>query len=167
MPATPGQDSPRPFAWIGLVAKRIVAEPPVFISATAGVLEVIDLSNSSNPQLGSLYLYRTTDAGLSWHGGDVLGGTSAITIPESGIPSCVVPTGEVIVAATVNGQITLYQLPLGASTWTKIATASNSITLLAGMTQLDFVNQMAGWAVTNAGLIATADGGVTWAVRHV
>ncbi len=142
------------------------AEPPVFTSASAGVLEVIKLSNSSNPQLGTLYLYRTTDAGLSWHGGIVLGGTSAITIPESGVPSCVLPTGEVIVAATVNGQITLYQLPPGASIWTKLATASNSTTLLAGMTQLDFVDQMTGWAVTNAGLIATSDGGVTWAVRH-
>ncbi len=145
---------------------HVYAELPVFISATAGVLEVIDLSNSSNPQLGSLYVYRTTDVGLSWHGGAVLGGTSAITIPESGVPSSVLPTGEVFVAATVHGQMTLYQLPLGTNTWTKIATAASSTTLLAGMTQLDFVNQMTGWAVTNAGLIATTDGGVTWAVRH-
>jgi photosystem II stability/assembly factor-like uncharacterized protein len=145
---------------------HVYAEPPVFTSATAGVLEVIDLSNSSNPQRGSLYFYRTTDAGMSWHEGAVLGGTSEITIPDSGVPSCVLPTGEVFVAATVNEQITLYQLPLGTNTWTKIDTAATSTKLLAGMTQVDFVNQMTGWVVTSAGLIATTDGGVTWAVRH-
>ena len=103
-----------------------VAEPPVFTSPTAGVLEMTDLSpRSPSSSLGTLYVYRTTDAGM-----------------------------------------TLYQLPLGARTWTKIVTAATSTKLLAGLTQVDFVNQMTGWAVTSAGLIATTDGGVTWAVRH-
>jgi photosystem II stability/assembly factor-like uncharacterized protein len=160
------QSSPIPPGSVPGTQMQLYAEPPVFTSASAGVLEVIELSNSSNPQQGTLYFYRTTDAGLSWHEGAVLGGASAITIPESGVPSCVLPTGEVFVAATVHGQMTLYQLPPGASTWTKIATAASSTTLLAGMMQVDFVNQMTGWAVTNAGLIATTDGGVTWVVQH-
>jgi photosystem II stability/assembly factor-like uncharacterized protein len=145
----------------------VVAEPPVFTSATAGVLEMTSSSLTgafSSP--GTLYLYRTMDAGLSWQEVTALGGTSGINAVAYGIPSSVLPTGEVFIALTVNGQTTLYQLPLGASNWTKIATAASATTLLAGLTQLDFVNQMTGWAVTSAGLIATTDGGVTWAVRH-
>jgi photosystem II stability/assembly factor-like uncharacterized protein len=148
------QSSPHP------VQGSLAVEPPIFISATAGVLEIID------SRAGALYLYRTNDAGMSWQEVTAFGGTSAITVPTFGFPSWVLPTGEVIVALKVSGQISLYHLPPGASTWTKIATGSSSTTLLAGMTQLDFVNQMTGWAVTSAGLIATTDGGVTWAVRH-
>jgi hypothetical protein len=158
-----GQSSPIPPGFVAGSQTELVAELPVFTSATAGVLQII---SSPSPPLGTLYVYRTTDAGMSWQEVTAFGGTSAINVPASGFPGCVLPTGEVIVAATVKGQMTLYQLPLGASTWTKIATAASSTTLLAGMIQLDFVNQMIGWAVTSAGLIATVDGGVTWAVRH-
>jgi photosystem II stability/assembly factor-like uncharacterized protein len=151
-----GQSSPNP------VQGAFAAEPPIFISATAGVFEMATSRASS----GTLYLYRTTDAGMSWYEVTSLGGTSATSIPRSGIPTSVLPTGEVLVALLVHGQMTLYQLPPGASTWTQIATASSSTALLAGMTEVDFINQMTGWAVTGAGLIATIDGGVTWAVRH-
>jgi photosystem II stability/assembly factor-like uncharacterized protein len=79
----------------------------------------------------------------------------------------VLSTGDVFAAVTVNGQITLYTLPIGATNWTKINTGASSTALLSGITQLDFVNQTTGWAATAAGLIETADGGVTWTVVHV
>jgi len=153
--------------WMGLSSPNpaqgaYAVEPPVFISPTAGVLELTTSRDGS----GTLYWYRTTDGGMSWHGVIALGGTSAINIPAYGVPSSVLPTGELFVALAENGQTILYQLPPGASQWTRIATAGSSTTLLVGMTQLDFASQMTGWAVTSAGLIATIDGGVTWAVWH-
>ena len=76
-------------------------------------------------------------------------------------------TGDVFAAVTVNGQVTLYQLPVGATSWTKINTGATYTFLLSGITQLDFVNLTTGWAVTGAGLIETTDGGVTWTFVHV
>jgi photosystem II stability/assembly factor-like uncharacterized protein len=114
----------------------------------------------------STTLWHTTDAGTSWQKDTARGNPGGIDIPANGALSSVLPTGEVFVAVTVNGRITLYHLTPGTSTWTQIATVGSSIPLLAGMTQLDFVNQMTGWAVTSAGLIATIDGGVTWAPWH-
>ncbi|MGO8946347.1 MAG: hypothetical protein ACLQUY_01530 [Ktedonobacterales bacterium] len=137
---------------------------PVFTSATAGVLEVTALSSPSGPV--TLYLYRTTDGGTSWQPGPTLGGTANTSVPVNSFPSSVLSTGEVFVAPTVSRQVTLYQLPLGATSWSKIITSGSSLSLLSGLTQVDFVNPMTGWAVTTAGLIGTADGGVTWTVLH-
>jgi photosystem II stability/assembly factor-like uncharacterized protein len=134
------------------------AELPAFTSATAGVLEVTALSGPSSP--ATLYLYRTTDAGTSWQLGPNL------SVSVTGVPSSVLANGEVFVAPTVSGQVTLYQLPLGATSWTKITAGSSSSALLSGLTQLDYVSPMVGWAVTHAGLIGTTDGGMTWSVLH-
>ncbi len=144
-------------------------EPPVFTSATAGILEVISASGStSGTSQGLFTVYRTTDAGSSWQLGPSLSGVpiSYTNAPMPSLVSSVLSTGEVLAAATVNGQLALYQLPAGATSWTKINTGSSSTALLSGMTQLDFVNQMSGWAVTSAGLIGTTDGGVTWTLLH-
>jgi hypothetical protein len=138
---------------------QLEAELPAFTSATAGVLEVTSLPNPSSRAI--LYLYRTTDAGRSWQLGPNL------SVSLTSIPSSVLSTGEVLVAPTVSGQVTLYQLPFGATSWTKINTGSSSTALLGGITQLHFVNQTIGRAVTQAGLIGTTDGGVTWTVLHV
>jgi photosystem II stability/assembly factor-like uncharacterized protein len=149
--------SPTPPGYVN--GSQLGAELPVFTSATAGVLEVTSLSNPSSTAI--LYLYRTTDAGTSWQLGPNL------SVSVTSVPSSVLSTGEVLVAPTVSGQVTLYQWPLGATSWTKINTGSSSTALLGGITQLDFVNQTTGWAVTQAGLIGTTDGGVTWTLLHV
>jgi hypothetical protein len=147
------------------VALPSLVSPPIFTSATAGVLEVTSMSLPSSP--ATLNLYRTTDAGTSWQLGPSLSGIGGTSVPTTRVPSSVLSTGDVFAAVTVNGQVTLYQLPLGATSWTKITTGSSSTALLSGITQLDFVNQTTGWAVTQAGLIGTTDGGVTWTLLHV
>ncbi len=157
-----GLSSPTPSG--SVQGGHLIAELPVFTSATAGVLGVISQSGSSSPV--TLYLYRTTDGGTSWQLGPNLGGTANTINALDSFPSSVLSTGEVFVAPTVSGQVTLYQLPLGATNWAKITTSSSSLALLSGLTQLDFVNPTTGWAVTTAGLIGTADGGVTWTVLH-
>jgi photosystem II stability/assembly factor-like uncharacterized protein len=131
---------------------QLRAALPVFTSPTTGVLEVVSSSIFS--------LYRTTDAGTSWRFGPPLSVGMVVA------PSSVVATGEVFVAPTLSGQVTLYQLPVGGASWTKINTGDGSLALLSGVTRLDFVSQLAGWAVTSSGLIGTTDGGVTWTVLH-
>ncbi len=157
-----GLSSPTPPGYVQ--GGHVTAELPVFTSATAGVLQVSTLSGSSGP--ATLYLYRTTDGGTSWQLGPTLTGTGTTSVPANPFPSSVLSSGEVFAAPTVSGQVTLYQLPLGATSWTKITASSNSVGLLSGLTQLDFVNSTTGWAVTSAGLIGTTDGGVTWSVLH-
>lgn len=136
--------------------------PPIFTSTTAGVLEVTYSSVASSPAI--LNLYRTADAGATWQLGPALSGTG---VTSGSIPCSVLGNGGVLVALSENGgQVTLYQLPLGATSWTAIKTGSGSVGLLSGITQLNMVNQTTGWAVTSAGLIGTTDGGVTWTVLH-
>jgi len=146
------------------VALPSLVSPPIFTSATAGVLEVTSMSLPSSP--ATLNLYRTTDAGTSWQLGPSLSGTGGTSVPTTSVPSSVLSTGDVFAAVTLNGQATLYQLPVGATSWTQINTGGSSTALLSGITQLDFVNPTTGWAVTHAGLIGTTDGGMTWTVLH-
>jgi hypothetical protein len=147
------------------VALPSLVSPPIFTSATVGVLEVTSMSLPSSP--ATLNLYRTTDAGTTWQLGPALSGAGGTSTPRTSVPSSVLSTGDVFAAVTVNGQVSLYQLSRGATSWTKINTSSSSAALLGGITQLDFVNQTIGWAVTQAGLIGTTDGGVTWTLLHV
>jgi photosystem II stability/assembly factor-like uncharacterized protein len=144
---------------------NLTISTPVFTSATAGVVAVTSSSVPSSP--ATLKVYHTTDAGMSWQLGPSLSGIGGTSVPTTSVPSSVLSTGDVFAAVTVNGQVTLYQLPVGATSWTKINTGSSSTALLSGITRLDFVNQTTGWAVTQAGLIGTTDGGVTWTLLHV
>jgi photosystem II stability/assembly factor-like uncharacterized protein len=132
-------------------------EPPVFTSATNGVLEVVYPTNTET----KLAIYRTTDAGATWTLGP---GLTIPTTPVEGsnTPISVTASGEVFVAITAtDGGVTLYDLPAGAASWKQIKTSGG---LLAGLTKLDFFDSTHGWAVTHAGLIGTTDGGKTWVV---
>jgi photosystem II stability/assembly factor-like uncharacterized protein len=133
-------------------------EPPVFTNASNGVLEVMYPTSTQ----AKLAIYRTTDAGTTWTLGP------GITLPEASpaeynsIPISVTAIGEVFAAATAaNGNIGLYDLPFGATSWKQLTASSR---LLAGITQLDFLDATHGWAITKTGLIGTTDGGVTWTV---
>jgi photosystem II stability/assembly factor-like uncharacterized protein len=144
---------------------NLTISTPVFTSATAGVVAVTSSSAPSAPS--TLKVYRTTDGGTSWQLGPVLSGAGGTSVPTTRIPSSVLSTGDVFAAVSVNGQMTLYQLPVGATSWTRINTGASSTALLSGVTQLDFVNQSTGWAVTHVGLVESTDGGVTWTLVHV
>lgn len=139
-------------------------EPPVFTGASAGVLEVSYGSTVNKPL--TLTVYRTTDTGTSWQVGPSLSGS----VGGYSFMSSVLSSGEVFVAPTENElhQVTFYQLPAGATSWTKINTESSSEALLGGIIQLDFVNPTTGWAVTHGGLslLGTTNGGVTWTLLH-
>jgi hypothetical protein len=135
--------------------------PPIFTSTTAGVLEVTYGSVASSPAI--LNLYRTADAGATWQLEPALSGTSETS---GSIPCSVLGNGDVLAALSESGQVTLYRLPLGTTSWTTIQTGGSSVRLLSGITQLNMVNQTTGWAVTSAGLIGTTDGGVIWTVLH-
>jgi hypothetical protein len=151
---------PAPSSGIPQGTPSLVA-PPIFTSATDGVLEVTYSSVPASPAI--LNLYRTADTGTTWQLGPALTGTG-VTAGAS-IACSVLSTGDVFAALPENGQVTLYHLPLGATSWSKINTGSSSAALLSGITQLAFV-KTTGWAVTHAGLVGTTDGGVTWALLH-
>ncbi|MGO8950299.1 MAG: hypothetical protein ACLQUY_22095 [Ktedonobacterales bacterium] len=153
---------PTPSGYSG--GQAALAGLPIFTSATAGVLEVSYGLGPSSPPLFTVY--RTADAGTSWQLGPSLSGTPGTGFAATSFLRSVLANGQVFAAVAVSGQVTLYQLPDGATTWTKINTGGSSLALLSGLTQLDFVSPNTGWAVTPAGLIGTADGGVTWAVLH-
>ena len=135
-------------------------EPPVFTSVTNGVLEVLYPTNP-DPKL---VLYHTTDAGTTWTLGPSIS-IAGFPIGQGGSPPVsVTANGEVFAAITAaSGSVALYDLPFAASSWTQIQTTTP---LLAGLTQLDFVDALHGWAVAKAGLIGSSDGGVTWTVLH-
>jgi photosystem II stability/assembly factor-like uncharacterized protein/predicted anti-sigma-YlaC factor YlaD len=138
----------------------VMVEPPVFTSATSGVLPVTYVTNAGTRKL---VVYRTANAGTTWTLGPAitLGNFQATSSPA---PISVIATGEVFAAAVVNtGSVTLYHLPAGASSWARINTNSG---LLAGLTKLNFVDGSNGWAVTQSGLIGTNDGGLTWMKLH-
>ncbi|MGO8947557.1 MAG: WD40/YVTN/BNR-like repeat-containing protein [Ktedonobacterales bacterium] len=141
-----------------------VVEPPVFTSATDGVLIIM---YPIDPALSTLAVYRTSDTGSIWVAGPPP--TSTTTGPESpGLLTSTISTGEVFVASIgwPNVNVPASLLSSGATAWTVITPTSSSVGLLKDMTQLDFVDATHGWALTKYGLIGTADAGVTWTVLH-
>jgi photosystem II stability/assembly factor-like uncharacterized protein len=139
-----------------------IVGPPVFTSATSGVLVVV---YPIDPVLSTLAIYRTADAGITLQIGPPATGPES-TFGVSGFLTSKISTGEVFVAvlagSSINDRANL--LSSGATGWTPINTASNSVGLLKDLTQLDFVDATHGWALTKFGLIGTTDGGVTWTV---
>lgn len=141
-----------------------IVGPPVFTSATNGVLVVV---YPIDPALSTLAVYRTSDTGTTWTIGPPPSSTT--TGPESpALLTSTISTGEVFVASIggPNVNVPASLLSSGATAWTVITPASSSVGLLKDMTQLDFVDATHGWALTKYGLIGTTDGGVTWTVLH-
>jgi len=138
----------------------VTVQPPVFSNAMNGVL-IVNYHTAADQT--KLIIYRTTNGGATWTLGPALNSNRAIAI----ITSSVTATGEVFATTGPEppdsaGSIALYQLPTGASSWTQITSGG----LFTGLTQLDFLDATHGWAVTDAGLVGTTDGGVTWNVLH-
>jgi photosystem II stability/assembly factor-like uncharacterized protein len=140
-----------------------VIMPPVFTSATNGVLQVTYSSAATSPTI--LNVYRTSDSGASWQLGPALSGPAMTT--GTSVPSSVLATGDVFAAIAGHGLVTFAQLPPGATSWSTISLGSSSVVLFSnGVSQLDFLNSTTGWAVTASGLLGTTDGGVNWTVLH-
>jgi photosystem II stability/assembly factor-like uncharacterized protein len=140
-----------------------VIMPPVFTSATDGVLEVTYNSAPTSPTI--LSVYRTTDAGASWQLGPALSGPAMTT--GTSIPTSVLANGDVFAAIVGHGLMTFAQLPFGASSWNTINLDNSSVLLFSnGVSQLDFASSTTGWAVTTSSLLGTTDGGVNWTVLH-
>jgi photosystem II stability/assembly factor-like uncharacterized protein len=140
-----------------------VIMPPVFTSATDGVLEVTYRSAPTAPTI--LNIYRTTDAGASWQLGPALSGPAMTT--GTSVPISVLANGDVFAAIVGHRLITFAQLTPGSTSWSTISLGNSSVPLFSnGVSQLDFVNSTTGWAVTASGLLRTTDGGVNWTVLH-
>ncbi len=124
-------------------------QPPVFFSATEGILPVT--VNSGNDTL--LAVYATHDGGTTWSHSTLLMGAGGardfLTMQQ----------GWVVVG---NGA-TLGVTSNGGQTWLLITPSAN----FRNISQLDFVSAQEGWAISTPPseapvLLKTLDGGHTW-----
>ncbi|HXZ05667.1 MAG TPA: hypothetical protein VEH81_12600, partial [Ktedonobacteraceae bacterium] len=127
----------------------IITQPPVFFSATDGLLPV----TFYNSQGTSLDVYTTHDGGASWSSSTLLSNVGSSWNFLS------MQQGWVIGA---NGS-TLYETSDGGQHWTSITTSVN----FQNISQLNFVSAQQGWAIstitpTTPVLLKTVDGGQTW-----
>ncbi len=121
-------------------------------------LSVLDASNAWVLSSGSQIAWQTTDGGQSWQAGQ---------LPPAVTPAAPAPDGVEWLDAALGwrlrdngaGVYDLEQTRDGGQTWATIKTV-----LWNG--QLDFVNEMNGWAIAHIGeavaLLRTTDGGRTW-----
>jgi photosystem II stability/assembly factor-like uncharacterized protein len=135
-------------------------DPPVFINATNGILFVELVGGAQGlPAIP----YRTTNGGATWTVGPKVGVGGcvwSVISDETAFAGC----GE---SSSMNGSLPhdLFTLPAGGSQWSSIAVDANSKPLTVGMSVLDMVTATDGWAITQAGLIHTTNGGQTWTLQ--
>jgi photosystem II stability/assembly factor-like uncharacterized protein len=129
----------------------ITTEPPVFFSATEGLLPVTFSTGKAN----SLAAYATHDGGATWSH------TTLLPIPMTGSAwdFLTMQQGWVLGA---NGT-TLNETSDGGQHWTAIPASAN----FQNISQLDFVSAQEGWAISTPAsaapvLLKTMDGGHTW-----
>ncbi len=122
--------------------------PPIFFG-NAGIMPVTVMSNGNG---GDTMIYVTNNGGQSW--------TQASTSPAS-FQAQTVYIVDMQHAWAVDGNGLLYATSDGGHTWQKLLTSS------LHMTQLSFVDDTNGWAISSvnngsATLLHTTDGGHTW-----
>jgi photosystem II stability/assembly factor-like uncharacterized protein len=128
------------------------SEAPVFSSATDGSMGVIYQTNTQY----YLAVYLTHDGGATWQ----------FSVVEKGhcIPSLHGANALFVACAqTYTSPISLYHL-VGTS-WQTVSIASGSQANLVDLIpdgELDMISAGTGWAIANAGLSQTTDGGHTW-----
>jgi len=134
----------------GLPPAQLLIQPPTFFSATDGLLPVrfADLLTSRGI---ATVIYVTHDGGMTWRS----------TMPVSAALSAS------HFLDMQHGWLTdgtnLFFTSDGGQHWTKLTPSAN----FKQVTQLDFVSQSTGWAISNQGsgssfLLKTTDGGQTW-----
>ena len=124
-------------------------EPPVFFSASQGLLPVI----FSTPQGPGFAVYATHDGGATWSS------STPLSTMNSTWDLLTMQQGWVVGA---NGS-TLNETSDGGQHWTAITPSAN----FQHIAQLDFVSAQEGWAISTATpaapvLLKTMDGGQTW-----
>jgi photosystem II stability/assembly factor-like uncharacterized protein len=127
----------------------ITTQPPVFFSATEGLLPVNFFSAGST----SLAVYATHDGGTTWSRSTLLSMAGSVW------DFLTMQQGWVVGA---NGT-TLEETSDGGQHWTTITPSAN----FRHISQLDFVSAQEGWAISTATpaapvLLKTMDGGLTW-----
>ena len=126
-------------------------EPPVFFSATEGILPV---SINYQGRVTLFAVYATHDGGATWsHSTLLMGSGSAWDFPSMQQGWVVIGNGSIGVTSN------------GGQSWLLTSTSAN----FQNITQLDFVSAQVGWAIsTNPSnpsapvLLKTMDGGKTW-----
>ena len=134
----------------GLPSGQLSLRPPLFFSATEGILPV-SFSNSASGASIATVIYTTHDGGASWNS------TTPVPAALSAVDFSDMQHGW------VTDGTTLYVTNDGGQHWTKMAPGSN----FKRVTQLHFVSSSEGWAIGGQGkgapfLFKTTDGGQTW-----
>lgn len=143
-----------PVPTLGSTILSADSESPIFTSATDGSMAVI----YSTQQATYLAVYLTHDGGATW----------GISVVERGDCLASLPAADALFVAcaqTYTSPISLYHL-VGTS-WQPVSISSMSAANLVGLLpdgELDMISATAGWAIANAGLSQTTDGGHTWTV---
>lgn len=115
------------------------SQPPMFFGTSSGVLPVAQLNNQST------VFYQTTDGGRTW----------TPTTPVRGNVYAIIDAHNIV----ATDGITIYRTEDGGVQWTQVQPDLS----LQGVSDLDFISPMDGWAVVNGHLLRTTDGGATWA----
>ena len=132
----------------GVPPAQLLLRPPMFFSATDGILPV---SFSNNETGIAAVIYTTHDGGTTWQA------TTPVPVALSAVDFLDMQHGWV-----TDGSI-LYATSNGGHHWTKIVPGTS----FKHITQLDFISSTVGWAIGGQGtgapfLFKTVDGGLTW-----
>lgn len=130
-----------------------IPQPPLFFSATDGLLPVI-ISTAQSPGFA---IYSTHDGGITWNGPTPPFSTNGI----ARAPFFLTMQQGWVVGA---GGSSLYKTSDGGQHWTMMTPGAN----FQNISRLDFVSAQEGWAINSpvSGapvLLKTTDGGLTWA----
>ncbi len=122
-------------------------DPPVFFSATDGVLPVTAVGQSTNK-----IFYVTHDGGQTW--------TATTPLESNGVVSI----ADINNFFVWDGGATLYHSSDGGQTWTSV---SPNININQSVNTFQFIDGTNGWVASNDGqgntaFYQTSDGGTTW-----
>ncbi|EQD55602.1 hypothetical protein B1A_11888, partial [mine drainage metagenome] len=121
---------------VSVVGGDATTYPPVFFGSVHGILPV---------QFGNtLVFYGSRDGGVTW----------LPTNPVRGDIYSVVDASDIFVT---DGTM-IYRTSDGGATW--VAVQPNRS--FEGVSALDFINGLDGWAIVNGDLLRTSDGGASW-----
>jgi photosystem II stability/assembly factor-like uncharacterized protein len=134
----------------GIPPAQLLIQPPTFFSATDGLLPVRFSDLITSRDIATV-IYVTHDGGTTW----------SSTMPVSAALSA--SHFLDVQHGWLTDGIALFVTSDGGQHWTKLTASAN----FKHVTQLDFVSESTGWAISKQGdgssfLLKTTDGGQTW-----